>query len=62
MSLPKDQEAVHVKSQVQSVQQSQAIGSVEVGKISTNQTGIKGESQYPSAQSVLRMEEKQYRS
>lgn len=53
---------MHVKSQVQPVQQSQAIGSVEVGKISTNQTGIKGESQYPSAHSVLRMEEKQYRS
>ena len=62
MSLPKDQEAVHVKSQVQPVQQSQAIGSVEVGKISTNQTGTKGESQYPSGQSVLRMEEKQYGS
>ena len=35
---------------------------MEVGKISTNQTGIKGESQYLSAQSVLRIEEKNYDS
>ena len=33
---------------------------MEVGKISTNQTGIKGESQYLSAQSVLRIEDKNY--